>query len=101
MNSYFYKEPNNPEQCCLLVADRVPLILALHAIRTKKFGCLNNRNFSSLEDVFRRLLLLHLPLEQDLEGQPGQEEEEFGQGDQREAAQHGQPAPDRAWFQLD
>ena len=64
-----------------------------------KMDGLNDRNFSSFEDVFRRLLLLHLPLEQDLEGEPRQEEDELGQGDQREAAQHRQPASDRAWWQ--
>ena len=43
---------------------------------------LNYRDFSSFEDVFRRLFLLHLPLEQDLQRQPAEEEDKLGQGDQ-------------------
>ena len=43
------------------------------------------------------MFFLHLPLEHDLQSQPAQEEHQLGQRDQREAAEHRQPAADRAW----
>jgi hypothetical protein len=35
-------------------------------------------NFSSFENVFRRLFLFDFPLKQDLKGEPGQEENQLG-----------------------
>ncbi len=54
----------------------------------------SNGNFSTVENVCWRLFFLYLSLEHELEGEPAQEEHQLGQGDQRESAEHGQPATD-------